>query len=183
MGSLNIRMRRTALTAGLLMALLTGCVASGERVDYVHYDGYTAADFAEAGKDGSIGVIMIGAPYAAMTPTAGATRISNAMTGANFGPRIPFHAATPAAPELDGYSVVFRFGGKLDNTPCDTNAVGAITTAYSAAFCKDGAALSYLSGVAPKSASVFKAAMRSVAVELFPLENPEFKGCDTRLMC
>ena len=163
---------------------LAGCQGLNERVSYVNYDGYTGADFATAGADGAIDVVAVGAPHQGVTPKAAARQIAEAMTGANFGPVIPFQAQ-PSGPPADGYQVVVRFGQAHSNgTLCDTNgAEAAVSQEYTAAFCKDGAALSHLSGAAPRGGDAFKSAMASAAMELFPYQNPEFNDCDARRRC
>ncbi len=163
---------------------LAGCQGLGDRVSYVHYDGYTGADFASAGADGAIDVVTVGAPHQGVTPDIAANQIAEAMTGANFGPVIPFQAQ-PGGPPADGYQVVVRFGqsrgaGLLFET---TGAADAVSPEYTAAFCKDGAALSHLAGAAPNRGEAFKTAMASAAIELFPYQNPEFNDCDAQRRC
>lgn len=163
----------------LPLAALFGCQTLGDRINYVQYDGYTGADFATAGDDGSIEVIAIGSPHAALSPDQAAQQIAEAMTGSNFGPQIPFKAQS-GAPAADGYQVVVRFGqSQYEGALCD--AVGAnetVSSAFTAAFCKDGAALSYVSGISAEPGAAFRSTMAIAAIDLFPLENPEFAGCD-----
>ena len=55
-----MRMPHRLVLAGAIIAL-AGCHGLNERVSYVNYDGYTGADFAGAGADGSIDVVDVGA--------------------------------------------------------------------------------------------------------------------------
>jgi len=178
-----MRVSRRLVLVGAILTL-AGCQGYNERVSYVNYDGYTGADFATAGADGIIDVVAVGAPHQGVTPKGAARQIAEAMTGANFGPVIPFQAQ-PGGQPADGCQVVVRFGQAHGNgTLCSTNgAEAAVSQEYTAAFCKDGAALSHLAGAAPHGGNVFKTAMASAAVELFPYQNPEFNDCDTRGRC
>lgn len=178
-----MRVSHRFVLAGAILAL-AGCQGLNERVSYVNYDGYTGADFATAGADGAIDVVAVGAPHQGVTPKGAARQIAEAITGANFGPVIPFQAQH-GGPPADGYQVVVRFGQAHGiETLCDTDgAETAVSQDYTAAFCKDGAALSHLAGAAPRGGDAFKTAMASAAIELFPYQNPEFNDCDARPRC
>lgn len=178
-----MRVSKFALIA-LPIAALIGCQTLGDRVNYVRYDGYTGADFATAGADGTIEVVTVGSPHTSITPEQAARQIAEAMTGANFGPQIPFKAQS-GAPAVDGYQVVIRFGQQPANgVLCSqSGASDAVSGDFTAAFCKDGAALSYVSGVTEGRGAAFQSTMAITAIELFPLENPEFVGCNVARAC
>ena len=175
-------MRVLALVA---IGALASCVASGDRISYVEYEGYSGADLAEAITHGPIPLRVFCAPSSGVTSEAAAVQIASAMAGANFGPVTEYVAYT-TAPKA-GYTMVVRFGdGAPSDRLCGEAVAASAGTDYGAAFCKDGQALSYLDGNVGTSSiytPAFRVAMASAANELLPIENPEFVGCDNNRLC
>ncbi|MGZ0189825.1 MAG: hypothetical protein ACKVH0_17775 [Alphaproteobacteria bacterium] len=165
-------MRVLALVA---IGALASCVASGDRISYVEYEGYSGADLAEAITHGPIPLRVFCAPSSGVTSEAAAVQIASAMAGA--------YTTAPKA----GYTMVVRFGdGAPSDRLCGEAVAASAGTDYGTAFCKDGQALSYLDGNVGTSSiytPAFRVAMASAANELLPIENPEFVGCDNNRLC
>ncbi len=176
-------MRRLTIFLSLGAATLAAACAGEARINHVTFDGYSAADLAYAASSGPIPVRVFGQPTPGANAAMTAARIAVAMTGANFGPVIDYKVYD--GPPEAGYVMVIRFGqGAPAPGICAAASASApirVGTTYAAAFCKDGRALSYLVGAVGDgniASAGFRTAMAGTALELLPLENPEFIDCD-----
>jgi|GEM_PF-2083746 len=173
-------MRLPALTTLLVSGAALMACASADRINGVHYNGYSGADLGYAVGSGPIPVKVIGAPQAGVDRADAAAKIGEAMHGANLGPVVHYAVYEGGSPA--GYVMVVRFGaGTNARNICGADAVGGVGPDYGAAFCKDGQALSYLTGKVGATAidsRGFRAAMAGAASQLLPLENPDYKDDD-----
>lgn len=175
----------TGLLGGFVLSAIAANAAAFDIVYYVRIASYTAADLAEAIAHGPIPVRVHGKPAADVAPDAAAARIGQAMAGANFGPKTAFRVYDGAT--ADGYVVVVRFGdGAPPQRLCADAVEHGVGAGYAMAFCKDGAALSYLAGHAGSTdidGRAFRNAFAGAAVELLPFENPHYRGDCGRRGC
>ena len=163
------------IALGALATATAGCAAGSGRINTVSYNGYDPSYVADVATDGALPVRVIGQPAANVAGEEAASQIGDAMTGANFGTQIEYDVYVE--PPENGYVLVVRFGG---GTPagrlCGGAVDGGVGPEYAMAFCKDGHALSYLSGVsasADVTSEAFRHGMRIAAIEMFPPQNPE----------
>lgn len=169
-----MRFAKRLLALAFLTPLL-GCGGGVNIINTVSYNGYDPSYVGDAATDGAVPVRVLGQAASGVDAEATAARIGQAMAGSNIGQQLEYSVYT--TPPENGYVLVVRFGG---GTPagrlCQDGAEAGVGLNFGMAFCKDGHALSYLSGVAATAdiaSASFRQGMKIAAIEMFPPVNPE----------